>query len=1055
MFIRIVRHVLFLFTIIFCHANSVLVSAQTVGAAIQGTVVDSQGSAIVNAKVEVRNVATGFTQTILTNDTGRFRVPLLPPGDYEVRVVAQGFQPLLRRGITLAVGQDVVIDFKPTIGQLESTITIDSTGAESAINTTSASLSGLVTKQEIRDLPLNGRSFQQLAVLQTGVNQALAAGDDPIGGRTPKITINGARPENNNFLLDGTDINNVYNKTPGSVAGVLLGVDAILEFQVLTNAYSAEFGRSAGGVINAVTRSGGNQFHGSLFEFHRNSALDAKNYFDDPTKKIPAFKRNQFGGVFGGPIQRDKTFFFVAYESLIERLGITGVATVPDDNARKGIFQNGFNPDGSRKYKQVAVHPAIPAYLDLLFPRVNGKIFQTVKGEYTGGGEYLFSLSQPTNENFVQGRIDHQISERRKIWGRYTIDTGTVDRQSFNKSPIAFTKERSRNQYFTLEYQNTFASGTLNTTQLGFNRSVQEAVNQRTIDIPGSMSFVPGEPFGFISIAGVVTELGGDFRLPRLDRLNNFQLTDTFFITKGGHSLKLGAQMHRLQFNQNTVSQRGGVLNYSNLESFITGKPFSADVALPGLVDPVRGYRQSFFGFFAQDDIKFKPNLTFNLGLRYEFVTVPTEVNGKISNLRDVTDSKLVVGDPWHKNPSLKNFAPRIGIVWDPFGSGKTAIRAGFGLFYDEILPKYYFFSGSLNPPFTTRTSIQNPPFPNITATFDPAKPIKAQLQTVNFDLQTPYMMQYNLSIQRSLPGNMDITLSYVGSRGNHLLRIGDANLAPESIINGVKVYNGAAGRRNPNFTGIWQRVTDGQSFYNSAQVSLIRRYTNGFRAQASYTFSRSVDDSSGINSQDFNNNVQYVMDWYDRTIDRGLSAFHIKHNLSFNWTYDLPIGKNMHGIAALLVKGWQFNNITAIRSGTPFTVRLGSNQSNNLNTTSFSIHERPNLIQGKSNNPIIGDPNHYFDETVFELQPKGTRGTLGRNTLIGPGMVSVDLSVGKTFSFGESRSLVFRTEVFNLPNHPNFANPSGVILFGANLGKITKVVTTSRQIQFGLKLNF
>ena len=1018
--------------------SEIVVSAQTVGASIQGAITDANGAAVRNAAVEVRNVGTGVTHGAIADAEGRYRVPLLPSGDYEIRVTASGFQPLLRRGVSLAVGQDVVADLTLTVGQIETTVTVE--GAATTVNTISAALSGLVTKQEIRDLPLNGRSFQQLALLQTGVAAALAAGNDPVGGRTPKISINGARPEQNNFLLDGTDINNVYNKTPGSVAGVLLGVEAILEFQVLTNAYSAEFGRSAGGVINAVTRSGQNRFTGSLFEFHRNSAFDAKNFFDPPNVEIPAFKRNQFGGAIGGPIRKDKTFFFAAYESLIERLGVTGVSTVPDAEARQGRLP-GRPP--------VTLHPAIPAYLQTFFPLPNGRNL--------GGGvaEYLFTESQPTNEHFVQGRIDHQLTPRDNLWGRYTFDNGDVDRQAFNKPPIAFTKERSRNQYLTLEHQHTFSSGTLNTARFGFNRSVQEADNVRTADIPANLAFVPGEPPGYISISGVVTELGGDFRLPRLDRLNNFQWGDTLFLTRGAHALRFGAQGQRLQFNQNTVSQRGGVLNFDSLELFLQGRARSADVALPGLVDPVRGYRQSLFGFFVQDDYKFRSNLTFNLGLRYEFATVPTEANGKISNLRNVSDSRLTVGDPWHNNPSLKNFAPRIGVAWDPFADGKTSVRAGFGIFYDEILPKYYFFSGSLNPPFTTRTSINNPPFPVITQGFNPNAPIRAQLQTVNFDLQTPYVMQFNLSVQRSLPGAVDVTVAYAGSRGNYLIRLGDANLAPESIVNGVKTYNPTAGRRNPNFTGIWQRVTDAQSFYHSAQLSVLKRYSAGLRAQLSYTFSRSVDDSSGINSQDFGNVVQYGLDWYDRTIDRGLSAFHVKHNLTFNWTYDLPFGRNLKGLAGALVKGWQLNNITAIRSGTPFTVRLGSNRSGNLNTTSFSANERPNLKPGASSNPVLGGTDRYFDVNAFELPPVNTRGTLGRNTLIGPGSVSVDASVGKSFSLGESRSLLFRAEIFNLPNHPNFAVPSGQIAFTPTAGKITSTVTTSRQVQFGLKFTF
>src|SRR5258705_5230591 len=337
----------------------------------------------------------------------------------------------------------------------------------------------------------------------------------------------------------------------------------------------------------------------------------------------------------------------------------------------------------------------------------------------------------------------------------------------------------------------------------------------------------------------MVTEMAGDYRLPRNDRLNNFQWDQALFWTKGRNDIKVGWQGKYLQFNQEPTSQRGGIVTFTNLSNFLQGVAQSVDFAVPGKIDPIRNYRQQFWGFFAQNDLRWRPNLTMNLGVRYEFVTTPTEANGKISNLRTVNDSALTIGDPWHKNPSLRNVAPRLGVVWDPFGKGQTAIRSGFGLFYDEILPKYYFFSGSLNPPFTTRTSLTNPPFPNVVANFD-VKTVKPQLQVTSFDLKTPYIMQYNLAIQRQLPGNWDITIGYAGSRGNHLIRVGDINLAPWTIVDGKKVFQPELGRRNPNFVGTWQRVTDAQSFYNSLQVSAIKRFSGGFRAQTSYTFSRS-----------------------------------------------------------------------------------------------------------------------------------------------------------------------------------------------------------------------
>src|SRR5437879_4017292 len=783
-------------------------SAQNVSASIQGIVTDSNGAAIVSAKVAARNIYTDASREIETDGAGRYLIPLLPPGDYEVLISAHGFKKELRQRIKLAVGQELVIDVTLSPGDIASQVNVlaDAT----TVNTTSAAMSGLVNDKQIRDLPLNGRSFQQLALLQTGGTPALAAGSDVVGGRTPKISINGARPEQNSFLLDGTDINNVYNKTPGSSAGVLLGVEAVLEFQVLTNSYSAEFGRSAGGVINAVTRSGENSLHGSAFEFLRNSVLDAKDFFDPHNRPIPPFKRNQFGATLGGPVQRDKTFYFLAYEGLIERLGVSGATFVPDSHARRGIIYG----------RTVPLHAQIGPYLDL-FPLPNGRAL-------SGGiGEYLFSRSQPTDEHFVQGRLDHHFSNKDTFFTRYTFDNGKVNRIPINKTPITYTAESTRNQYVTAEWRHTFAPTFLNQIRFGVNRSTSLADNVRTIDIPPSMSWIPGEKFGYFTISGVVTEMGGDYRLPRFDRLNNISLGNTAFLTRGRHALRFGFEGQRIHFNQNTTSTLGGIVTFPSLERFLGGTPSTVEFVVPGLLDPVRGYRQWLFAFFAQDDVRVKSNLTLNLGLRYEFITVPTEVNGKISNLRNVTDSQTTVGDPWHNNPSLKNFAPRVGLVWDPFKTGKTSIRSGFGIFFDEILPKYYFFTGSLNPPFTTRTSLTNPPFPNVVANFNPDT-VKPQLQVVSFDLKTPYIMQYNLAIQRQLPWNWDVTIGYAGSRGNHLVRVGDINLAPWIIVDGARVFQPQLGRRNPNFVGIWQRVTDSQSFYNSLQVSAIKRFSGG-----------------------------------------------------------------------------------------------------------------------------------------------------------------------------------------------------------------------------------
>ncbi len=742
--------------------------AQTTGAGVQGTVKDPAGALLAGTSLELRNIKTGATWALTTDASGRFRAPLLAPGEYDLSISAEDFVRFTQAGaailerIQLNVGDDVRINLAVSLepGKPKGRMV-------ARINLTSGALSGVVDGQAIGGLPLNGRSFQQLALLLPGVTSSRNSGNDPNGGRMPKITINGARPEQNSFLLDGTDINDVFDKTPGLVAGVLLGVEAVLEFRVLTNSCSAEFGRAAGGVVNAVTRSGENHLHGSVFEFLRNSRLDAKNFFDPQGSAIPAFKRNQFGGAIGGPIRRNQTFFFATSESLLERLGVTGVTAVPDADARRGVLPN----------RTVQLNRSIPAYLELL-PLPNGASL--------GGGsaQYFYTRSQPTAGHLGQGRIDHRFSQRHNLSGRYTFTEDYVERQPINKPPLGFIEEESRNQYVTLEHQYTHSAATLNTMRLGCNRSVQKAYNVRTARIPAALSFVPGEPFGFFSITGVVADVGGEWRLPRLDHLNTFQWGNELLATRGRHTVRMGVKGERFRYNTHYATQTGGVRTFSNLENFLQGIVQSADVALPSRVDPDRGFRQTLWGSFLQDDVRLRSNLTINLGLRHEFTTVPTEVNGKLANLRHPTDTAVTIGNPWYSNPSLMNVAPRLGLVWDPGKDGKTAIRAGFGMFYDPILSKYLFLPGSVSPPFAQRTSIPNAPFPNIVANLSSIIP-PAPAHSVEFNLQSPYLMHFNLAIERSLPGGWSLTTAYAGSRSVHLFRTAEANLAPEAVVNG------------------------------------------------------------------------------------------------------------------------------------------------------------------------------------------------------------------------------------------------------------------------------
>jgi hypothetical protein len=528
---------------------SSVVIAQTVGASLQGIVTDPTGSRHPGADVVVIATATGGTWELKTDSSGRYRVPVLQPGEYEVHVSQTGFQPIARRGIQLTVGQNAVIDLKIDLGRIAEEMTVS--GTSPTINVTSGSVSGLVSDKEIRELPLNGRSFQQLALLQTGVTPALAAGNDVVGGRAPKISINGARPEQNSFLLDGTDINNVYNKTPGSSAVCCWASRRSSSFRcspTRTRRNSAD--RPAASSTPSRDRAR-TRFTGPA------SSSTATRRSTRKTSSIRPTSRSRIStGISSAASRRTdrqgQDVYFAAFESLIERLGVTGVTAVPDDNARLGILPTGA----------VTLHPAIPLYLSTLFPRANGR---SLGG---GGAEYLFTQTQPTDEYFGQIRVDHRFSGGGSLFARYTFDDGKVDRVPPNKPPVSITKEHSTNQYLTVEHQHLFTPALLNTLKGGINRSVSLADNVRTIDIPSSLAWLPGENFGYLTITGLVTEMAGDFRLPRNDYLTNWQLGDTLFWTRGSHAARFGFQSQLLQFHQNTTSQQGGIVTFPNLSAF-------------------------------------------------------------------------------------------------------------------------------------------------------------------------------------------------------------------------------------------------------------------------------------------------------------------------------------------------------------------------------------------------------------------------------------------------------------------------------------------------------
>jgi hypothetical protein len=1004
-------------------------AAQINTANLSGTVADDSGGVIVAAAVTIENEATGARRSTVTDGGGRFHLPQLPPGPYTLTVQMSGFETEVRRGLALSVGREAVVNVVLRVGMITSETVVVSGAPPVELRDTA--ISGVVDNAAIRELPLNGRDFAQLAMLETGVTPSRRSSDS--GGPGTKLVINGNRPSQVSFLLDGSDINDGNNNTPGSVAGVMLGVDTLQEFRVLSNSYSAAYGRSAGGVISAITRSGGNQFHGSVFEFLRNSRLDARNFFDQAGQPIPPFKRHQFGAVVEGPIVRDRTFFLASYEGLRQRLGITNRSVVPTADGRRGLIP-GRAP--------VPVNPDVPPYLDL-YPLPNERDF----GD--GTGEYVTANSRSTGENFVTGRLDHTFSENTSLFGRYTYDAAAV--QAPDALNLVRADTTSRNQYFTTQFSRLLSTRALNLFRFSYNRSRSNSEPFFLRPVDPSLSFLPGVPLGQITATGLAP-LGPSRFGPSRSLLNLYQWTDDVTYTRGRHALKFGGDHRYIRFPGIRPQSPWGFYQFGSLGDFLQARPLAVELTLPDS-KLERDFRQSMTALYVQDDIHLSRRLTLNLGLRYERISVPKEAHGYVSNLRDpLRDAAATVGDPLFENPSNLNFAPRVGLAWDPLGDSRTVIRAGFGLFYDPLWTDFYATAGSRQPPFYTLGSIRNPVFPDAAALIGSPNFVLGRQDVIQFRPEAPYTAQYNLTIQREIGAGNVVTLSYAGQRGIHLARLVDANQAvPEILPDGRKFFSANSTVRNPNFTGIRYKVTDSNSFYNALQLSFDRRLSHGLRFKTSYTYSKNIDEGSITITQGGDNDMPQDPD--DRKAERGLSNYDLRHYWVTNFTQDLPA---LPGPQVLLA-GWQWNGIFTAASGNPFSVLVGFDRAR-ARFQAGSNPGRPDLVPGASTNPVLGGPDRYYDPLAFNLPEAGFYGNLGRNTVVGPGLVNFDFSLGKNFPLREGVRLQFRAEVFNLLNHPNFAIPSQRAVFSStgrvgSAGRITSTLTSARQIQFGLKL--
>jgi len=1064
---------------VFMVSASLGVARAQVTAAISGHVEDASGQAVSEATVTVKSLETGAVRSAATGITGNFLVLSLPLGAQEIKIEKSGFKTAVRTGINLEVGEDATVSLQLEVGGIDQAVTV--LGEAPLVNAAPSSVAGIVSERSVKTLPLNGRSFDNLITLNPGaVNYSSMRSANTTTSDGNSFSVAGRRPGDNLFLLNGIEYtgSSQLAVTPGGVSGYLLGIDAVREFNLLTDSYGAEYGKRAGGQVLVVTQSGTNSLHGSLFEFLRNSALDEPGAFDQGL--VPPFRRNQFGGALGGPVQKDRFFLFGNYEGFRQSLALSSVSVVPDAQARQGLL-----PNSSGVYTQVPnLNPAMLPFA-ALWPQPNGSEL-TVNGVASGTALAYYNPKQTVHEDFGTLRADYNLSGRDQLSAAYTIDSGNSVIPLAD--PLFASKLRLGAQVVSLEETHVFSPGVLNTLRAGFSRGAFNYDSGTLGNFPPGLSFVQGGGPGGISIGGgavatAITSAGGNVNAGVWNRRNLFTYTDSLQIVKGIHQIDVGLWFQRVEDNEDTASRRLGMATFSSLTTFLQGTLTNFQV-VPNHNE--LGWRSLFGAWYIQDAIKLRRNLTLQVGLRQEFTTGWNEISGRAANY--VTDAHGVLlttprvgGSAFTDNNAIRLFAPRLGLAWDPWKNGKTAIRAGFGTYYSLIdalsfllnsLPPYngsLAFTGSLPSLLPITPNVPAPPAcgPGI------AQPCTIYApQGVQANAKTPTVEEWNFRVEQELTRNMALRVAYVGSHGYHGLLSVDPNTIPAQICgNAAGCIAGGTGtarstvpqgeqyipvgnRPNPYLSAGFFWFTEGNSSYNALQVDVSRRVSRRLEFRANYTWSKNLDMNSGLTGAQAQNQAQMIMNRYDLRRDWGLSALNIAGQASFSGSYELPFGTGSTGLRRKLLTGWQVNSITTLLTGFPFTPQAGSNRSGDGNTRN---PDRPSLNPSFSGPIVLGIQAQWFNPNAFTLPSPGTFGSLGRGVYVGPGLADVDLSLFKNTALSERVNLQFRSEFFNLLNRTNWGTPNATVFSGTSIspsaGLITTLATTPRQIQFGMKL--
>ena len=1025
--------------------------AQSTRGSIGGQVTDPAKIPVPGAAVTLVNQETNKKRATISGPQGDFLITLLDPGAYRLQVTFRGFNTF-SEDLILDLNQEIQVDVPLSLPPAD-TITV--TAPRTLLRPESATVGDVIDNRAVQGLPLDGRDFYELSLLLPGVFPPAQGSAGSVRGAFA-ININGGREDANDFLLDG-----VYDGDP-KLNGVAVTppVDAVREFEVLSSTYDASFGRNGAGQVSVVLRSGGNQFHGTAYEFFRNAILDARNYFAPSDTPAPQDQRNQFGGTLGGPIVKDRTFFFADYQGTRDNTGITQVTNVPTAAERTGDFSQSSLPAIDPLTGAPFANNIIPSYyldptgsaIAALYPLPNRNVLNQ---------NYVSSPDGRTRADQFDVRVDHSLAPSSQLTFRYSFGDQSLFEPftgpGFPLVPGYGDNVPNRDQNAMIAETHVITPTLLNEFRAGFDR-VSEGVYQQ--DIATNVNAQVGLPtistnprdygLSLISVTGF-SPIGDEDNNPQHSTTNVYQLNDSLTWVHGRHQAKFGVDYRITQQNAYRDIESRGFLDFTGellgnpLEELLLGLPTDTGVATLNNPEHLRTYS---YNFFANDTWRVRPNLTLILGLRYEYNSPAVDAQNHAALYDQATQTVVPVGTGGMPRsgylPDRNNFAPRVGFAWTPAGSALTVLRGGYGIYYDQssLAPSEglyfsppYFNLNVYYPLSATQPLLLSDPFPN-----NFPYPYPPSVLSFQPNLRTPYVQQWNFNIQRSLGGSRMFEIGYVGSKGTDLIGARDINQPPPSA-------NPYFERPLPQFADIDLLESNRNSSYNSLQARFEQRLHFGLSLLASYTFSKSIDNGSSFFSSDGDPN--FPQDSYDLRAERGLSNFDVRQRFVASYGYDLPLGNRSRWL-----KGWQTFGILQFQTGEPFTVSLladDDNSNTGIDSLGFGANDRPNVV----GSPHLSNPsaNEWFNTSAFVIPPYGSFGNSGRNTVTGPGSQTVDLSLVKNTVFGERTTVQFRVEGFNVLNHTNFSLPDNFI-GSPTFGQILSA-GNPRRVQLALKLLF